>query len=495
MSNDSATLPVTPEMLDRIAEEIRGIKARITQSTNISLSRDGLSVIGNRQDARQSDIDELLSHPSSEGQRVGHMPPSPPTLRGRIGAVLVMIVRRALCWYTEQINQTLEWHRAKTADVLQHLAKRQHILTQDHATARRSEAEMREVLSRVMAITEQNRIEQQRTERDFVLRIEQCGQDFAGRIERFERELGGRISSLEGSLKSFGIALDGVEAAVHQKLAEEMGQSVQKMEAITLQTRAMLQGHQSRISLLMSLRTTADGSKDSLSNDRAGSACANLDPSLYVGFEDAFRGARSDIKQRVMVYLPVLAHRRIGTPHMPVLDLGCGRGEWLEVLAENGLTSSGVDSNAIFVEECRERGLNVRVAEAIAFLQELPEQSHGAVTALHVVEHMPFDAIFSLLDEVVRILKPGGVLILETPNPANLIVGAHTFYLDPTHIRPLPTELLRFFVESRGFRNVEIRPLHPFPESYHLQENTKAAAILNEFLYGPRDYAVIGERP
>ena len=87
-------------------------------------------------------------------------------------------------------------------------------------------------------------------------------------------------------------------------------------------------------------------------------------------------------------------------------------------------------------------------------------------------------------------------MILETPNPANLIVGANTFYLDPTHIRPIPADLLRFFVEARGFRNVEIRPLHPFPDCFRLNgEANSAASVLNDLVYGPRDYAIVAERP
>ena len=95
----------------------------------------------------------------------------------------------------------------------------------------------------------------------------------------------------------------------------------------------------------------------------------------------------------------------------------------------------------------------------------------------------------------MRVLKPGGILILETPNPANLTVGANTFYLDPTHIRPLPADLLRFFVESRGFCGVEVRPLHPFPACFHLDgEPNSAAAVLNDLVYGARDYAIVAER-
>jgi O-antigen chain-terminating methyltransferase len=181
---------------------------------------------------------------------------------------------------------------------------------------------------------------------------------------------------------------------------------------------------------------------------------------------------------------------------MPVLDLGCGRGEWLELLAESNLSALGLDNNESFVRECQARGLDARVAQALEFLAELPDQSQGAVTAFHVVEHMSIRMILNVLDEAVRVLKPGGLLILETPNPANLIVGAHTFYLDPTHLRPLPSDLLRFLVESRGFWTAEVKLLHPFPDSFQLDvETNQTAVVLNDLMYGPRDYAIVAERP
>jgi SAM-dependent methyltransferase len=224
-------------------------------------------------------------------------------------------------------------------------------------------------------------------------------------------------------------------------------------------------------------------------------SCDELGPA-YLAFENLFRGPRDEIKERVSEYLPLITGKRIGSPQMPVLDLGCGRGEWLEVLVDHGLTALGVDSNQTQADEGRVRGLDVRVADALSFLAELPEQSQGAITAFHLVEHMPFRAILDLLDEAVRVLKPGGLLILETPNPANLIVGATTFYLDPTHIRPIPAEMLRFFVEAHGFCNAEIRPLHPFPDCFRLAgEVNSAASVLNDLVYGPRDYAIVAERP
>jgi O-antigen chain-terminating methyltransferase len=147
------------------------------------------------------------------------------------------------------------------------------------------------------------------------------------------------------------------------------------------------------------------------------------------------------------------------------------------------------------VDECRKRGFTVLEADAIEFLRRHPAESQGCITAFHLIEHLPFDRLITLVDEIVRVLKPGGLAILETPNPDNLLVGACTFYYDPTHVRPLPKELMQFLLEARGLCSVESLPLHPNPQSGHLAEQENPTAeLLKHYLYGPQDYAVIGRK-
>lgn len=218
--------------------------------------------------------------------------------------------------------------------------------------------------------------------------------------------------------------------------------------------------------------------------------------SLYAAFEDVFRGSREEIKTRQAVYLPLLHDAGIGSSEMPLLDLGCGRGEWIELLKENGLAASGLDLNDEMIERCKSLSLSVAKGDALSHLGGLPDSSLGAITAFHLVEHMPFELVIQLVDESLRVLKSGGILILETPNPANLLVGAHTFYLDPTHLKPLPSPMLRFFVEGRGFCDVHVRELHPYPDVVRLpDEGSGVGSRLNDCIYGPQDYAVIGRKP
>jgi O-antigen chain-terminating methyltransferase len=215
--------------------------------------------------------------------------------------------------------------------------------------------------------------------------------------------------------------------------------------------------------------------------------------SLYVSFEDQFRGSLAEIKERLRVYLPLLQEARLHTDDSPVLDLGTGRGEFLQLLQEEGIQAQGVDMNRACIEACRRQDLNVVESEAIAYLRGLPDNSIGAVTGFHLIEHLPFAEFVNLLDETVRVLRPGGVAIFETPNPANVLVGSHFFYFDPSHRNPLPSATVKFIAEARGLCRVETMPLHPSAEAMRVEEgDLEVAKRFNEYFFGPQDYAVVG---
>ena len=219
---------------------------------------------------------------------------------------------------------------------------------------------------------------------------------------------------------------------------------------------------------------------------------------LYVSFEDQFRGTRAEIQQRLQVYLPYLRQAGIGADDRPILDLGCGRGEWVELLWREGFAARGIDLNRVMVAECRERGLWVDEAEALACLRALPDASLGAVTGLHIIEHLPLTVLMDLLDEALRVVRPGGLAIFETPNPENLMVSAYNFYFDPTHRNPLPPRLSSFLLEGRGWTSVEILRLNPYPDHQRFsvaEGPSQITSWLNEVFCGPQDYAVIGRKP
>lgn len=212
---------------------------------------------------------------------------------------------------------------------------------------------------------------------------------------------------------------------------------------------------------------------------------------LYVSFEDQFRGTREDIKERLRVYLPLLKEKSIGTEQMPILDIGCGRGEWLELMRDEGLLAQGVDINRILVEQCRARGFKVTENDVHTYLRGLPDRSTGAVTGFHIVERLSLDSLIKLFDETVRVLAPGGVAIFETPNPQNIMVGSCNFHLDPTHKNVLPSSTLKFIAEARGLCRVEVWNLHPYPAAFRI-DGSELAERFSEFFYGPQEYAVVG---
>jgi O-antigen chain-terminating methyltransferase len=210
---------------------------------------------------------------------------------------------------------------------------------------------------------------------------------------------------------------------------------------------------------------------------------------LYAALEDRFRGSREEIKERFRIYLPYVEPARDSV----VIDLGSGRGEWLELLKEAGLNARGVETNVVAIEQCHARGLEVVESDVIAHLQSLAGASAGAITGFHIIEHVSIETLVTLIDEVLRVLRPGGVAIFETPNPENVIVGSNFFYLDPTHKHPLPSELIQFLFDNRGFDETEVLNLHPW-DTGRVAGEGELAERFNGLFYGPMDYAVIATK-
>lgn len=221
---------------------------------------------------------------------------------------------------------------------------------------------------------------------------------------------------------------------------------------------------------------------------------------LYASLEDNFRGSREDIKQRSMHYMDLVRKTLEMTGPGDVIDLGCGRGEWLEVLREHDCHGTGIDLNEVLLDECRERGLDAIREDALTYLSRLPDASVAIITSMHLVEHLQFDMLVSILDEAWRVLKPGGAIALETPNCENLLMSSHWFYLDPTHRNPIPPALLSWLVGDRGFVDVEVERLTQNRGVQHaepLSSEVPGAVQLNQLLgmlQASPDYAVVGRK-
>lgn len=211
---------------------------------------------------------------------------------------------------------------------------------------------------------------------------------------------------------------------------------------------------------------------------------------FYRRFEEAHRGPREVIKQRHEAYRPFFDPIAAIYPGARIIDLGCGRGEWLELMREQGFAVLGVDLDEGMLRACHELDLPVQCEDALAVLAAQPDESMAIVSAFHLVEHLPFDTVRALVKDALRVLKPGGLLILETPNPENPMVGLSSFYMDPTHERPIPQDLLLFVARDTGFARQRI---------VRLQESPDVAARhdpqLWDVLVGPSpDYAIVAQK-
>ncbi len=328
--------------------------------------------------------------------------------------------------------------------------------------------------------------------------IESQGQSVEVRlnnIESNEQNIGTRLNDVENQGQNIDTCLNNIES--HGQNVDTCLNSTRTRLNILEQDRSYIKNElgqqKSQLALFLKIanqRLTENFSQaeiQKLSEENIHSADA-----LYVAFEDRFRGSNADITERLKIYLPKLAATNVGTKDMPILDLGCGRGEWLDLLREAGYTASGLDINRIMVQSISKE-LEAIEADAITYLQSLPNNCLGAVTGFHIIEHLPLPSLIDLVGETVRVLKPGGLAIFETPNPKNLVVGACNFYSDPTHRNPVFPETIQFFLQYLGLANVQLLYLNPVEDSPFEKVDPKWD-ILDNWFFGARDYAVIGHK-
>ena len=216
---------------------------------------------------------------------------------------------------------------------------------------------------------------------------------------------------------------------------------------------------------------------------------------LYRRLEDNLRGSESEVRRDVQAYV------ERARDAAPVLDVGCGRGEFLAACREAGIDARGFDTNERSVADLRARGFVADVAGVPECFAGFADGSIGAVLVMHVVEHLPVDILFSLFREAARVLRRGGLLIIETPNAESLVVSASEFWRDPTHLAPRHPAALTLLGREHGFTIEEVQAIHPFPEGTRLAiaesdapDVQRVVRAINERMFGPQDLRMILRR-
>jgi len=231
----------------------------------------------------------------------------------------------------------------------------------------------------------------------------------------------------------------------------------------------------------------------------------------YRGFEDRFRGSEDAIRDKQRVFVPLFSGAS------DVLDVGCGRGEFLSLLKEHRIAGRGIDANADMVAAARARGLDVARADALEYLQSLPDASLGGVMASQVIEHMQPSYLLALLPVILKKLRPNAPVVLETINPACWLAFFSSYLRDYTHVWPVHPETLQYLLQAAGFARVEIKYTEQAPDAVRMRVVDPAslagldaatsnalttlanaynanASILNSLLFTYMDYAAIGYR-
>jgi len=206
----------------------------------------------------------------------------------------------------------------------------------------------------------------------------------------------------------------------------------------------------------------------------------------YGRFAERFRGSEEYVRTGQRFYLPFFTGRR------EVLDIGCGRGEFLELMREAGVTARGIDLSQESVDLCRHKGLQAETADLFKYLADLPEASLDGIFSAQVVEHLPPERLPDMIRLASSRLERDGVLAIETPNPECLAIFASHFYLDPTHTRPVPHALLTFYMEEYGLGLIQVRRLSPAIES--MPALAGLPEDFREAYFGGLDYAIIGRK-
>jgi len=322
-------------------------------------------------------------------------------------------------------------------------------------------------------------------------KVQDVRSDLGSDLARLDASVDERIGSKVQDVRSeIGRELYGLDSKIEERVRREANAVISAMDL--------------EIKSMASLASILEGRLKDFEDVPLSSDAADYDGMNYFVFEEAFRGSRETIKERQAAFV------RYFEGSKNVLDIGCGRGEFLELLRDSGIGGRGIDSNEDMVAFCRSRGLDVERIDAITYLDGLEDKSLDGVFLDQVVEHLRPDYMVKLLGLCYKKLKYGHHIVVETVNPLSFYSLAN-FYIDLTHVRPVHPETLRFLLGAVGFREVENRFISPILDDARLKKMeaeegmndltkqlietcNRNIEMLNVNLYGAQDFAMIGKK-
>ena len=438
--------------------------------------------------------------------QVGNVNPRPPGLHNKLVQGLKHVVARSLRWFAQPQR---EFNRAilETVEELRQLLAEQNrnlkVLAQVTAAADRAR---QQALAQVTAAADRARqqaLAQVAAARNDVERLREMaqselreqGRSLEGRIVANVARLDDTDEHLTERLKDLNDALN----TLQQRMWDDFARYREEHLRLHAEGTRWLEEEVRLVRQRLRSLTGVEAGTDAFTGVLGAPAVPAYD---YPHFEGRFRGPEQEIRERQKRYVEFFRQRA------PILDLACGRGEFLSLLRENGIEGQGVDHDPDMAARGQEQGLQVACGDAFAFLEATPDGSLGGVFSAQFIEHLPLAAYVRLIELAYRKLRPGGVLLLETQNPECLAIFSQSFFLDPTHVRPVPAAQLRFWMEETGFRDLSthyVSPVAPrLPQLPLLEPAAGNAAAerwnreaqrFNQTYFGYQDYAVVGSKP
>jgi O-antigen chain-terminating methyltransferase len=440
--------------------------------------------------------DEHQITPLNEGWRVADaLPAAPGGWRGRLAGFVLALLRPALdrqqafnAALVDHVNRNLPRDRA----VPEAIAAAIESLRQQMELVIRFQSRLVVFLQQVTPFVDTKDLE-------FHALSTRITEDVAEAHEQLARTVRGVAAALSGVSDDVLKRWERYEGLRTSVATMQLAVQALRRESTEASTRLRGDGGQARAPA----EATA-GKPELLSSDR-------LTSHKYVAFENLFRGDPKVIRERMVDYLPLFARSQ------DVLDVGCGRGEFLELLKDNGIRARGIDFNHEMVAGCRASGLDAIEADALSYLRSQPDEALGGLIAAQVVEHLEPDYLIAFLDEAFRTLRRGSAIVLETINVASWSAFFSSYLRDLTHVKPVHSETLKFLALAAGFVDADIRLRAPLDEGNRLVRSPNAVrridlrttsvegrAVteladafdrnverLNAQLYAPLDYALI----